>query len=71
MFDFVFTDTGFAATEVAVKAVSERGREFFGRTFGHGAVGATLKKSGAYEIMAAMAAAGYTYTVNDKIEAAA
>ncbi|RWQ35828.1 MAG: hypothetical protein EOS20_17290 [Mesorhizobium sp.] len=63
MSDFLFIDAGFNATSVAVRPVTEAGRSWFAEKMGAYAVGATLAKSGAYAMMAAVAAAGLTYTV--------
>lgn len=63
MSDFLFIDAGFAATSVAVRAVTDAGREWLADRLGGPAIGATLAKSGAYAMMAAVAASGLTYSV--------
>ncbi len=65
MTDLAFTDAGFSATQISVRAVSDAGREFMAKHFGAGAVGADLLKSGGYAMMAAVAAAGLKYNVED------
>ena len=65
-FDLYFTDISFAATTVDVRpGDTYPGLEFFRRHFGHGAVSATLKKSGAYDMMTAADKCGLKYTVSD------
>lgn len=39
----------FAATEITVEAVSEKGRGFFASMFGTGAVSVNMKKSAAFD----------------------
>lgn len=63
MFDFTFIDAGFSATSIEVRPVSDKGREFFEKHFGRAACGATLRKSGGYEMMQAVDDAGMTYEV--------
>lgn len=63
MFDFLFSDPGFGATIVEVEPTSEAGEAYFAKHFGVGAASASLKKSGAYEMMAAVAKDNLTYRV--------
>ena len=54
MADFTFIDTGFSATEVSVRPVTDAGRAFMARHFGEAAMSAVLRKTGAYEMAAAL-----------------
>ncbi len=67
LFDLYFADPSFAATTVDVRFGTTAGEMFFAKHFGGGAVSATLKKSGAYDMMAAAHKAGLKYKVADTL----
>lgn len=54
--DLIATLGSFASTDFTLEPASERGREFFARHFGLGAVSATLRKSAAAALDDALAA---------------
>ena len=60
-----FTDGGFSATTMGIRPVSAAGRAWFAKHFGELAASATLRKSGGYEAMSALAAEGLRYSVEE------
>ncbi len=58
--DFTFIDTGFNATEISVRPVTDAGKTFFARHFGEAAISAVLRKSGGWEMELALGKEGLT-----------
>jgi hypothetical protein len=65
MTDLIFTDRNFAATTVTVKAMTEAGATWLAEKLGSSIPvrGATLRKSGAYAMIDAVAASSLHYEV--------